>query len=303
MLSLGVFGTAKNTGKTTVLNAVLKCLWGFGGLAITSIGFDGEDLDHVTGLPKPKVVVDEGVLVITSKDVVWRSTAKLNLLSELKVETPFGPLGIYRVRGSGRVPLVGPNSSEALLQVKDALKDYNPNLLLVDGAINRMVPFQHVDYIILATGASRSTDVRELLLEVKAIFKALSLPKGELGCSATFLPGAVDLKSLREYKGKEIVVESPFHLLLVGDYGALLSLLDEVKVSVLRKPELLCVTLNPSYPERRVEGFRLAMVDLSSLKEVLARELEVSCIDVLREEDEFFKILESRVIKRWAFMM
>jgi molybdopterin-guanine dinucleotide biosynthesis protein len=56
MLSLGVLGTAKNTGKTTTLNALLKCL-SEKLLALTSIGFDGEDLDHITCLPKPNVFV------------------------------------------------------------------------------------------------------------------------------------------------------------------------------------------------------------------------------------------------------
>lgn len=301
MLSLGVFGTAKNTGKTTVLNAVLRCLWGFGSIALTSIGFDGEDLDHITGLPKPKVVVDEGILVVTSKEVVWRSTAKLVLLSETRIETTFGPLGIYRVKSSGRVPLVGPNSSDALLEVKDVLKSYDPKFLLVDGAINRMVPFQHVDYIILATGASRSRDLKELLLEAKTICKALALPKGEAE-DRVFLSGPIELKLLEKYKEREIVVESPFHLLLVSDYETLFELLNKVKIFVLRRPELLCVTLNPSYPEKRVEGFRLAMVDLGSLKKLLIEEVHVPCIDVLREEDELFKILESKVIGKWAFM-
>lgn len=296
MLSLGIFGTAKNTGKTTVLNAALRCLWDLGGLALTSIGFDGEDLDHITGLPKPKVVVEEGVLVVTSKGVAARATAKLELLRRLDVDTPFGPLGIYKVKSPGRVPLVGPNGSDALLKVREALRDYEVEVFLVDGAVNRMMPFQHVDYVILATGASRSTKISELLLEVEAIVKVFFLPKGEKS-EIPFLEGAVSVKLLERYKGGRVLVESPFHLLLINDYEALLSALKETEVFLLRKPELLCLTLNPTYPERRLQGFRLAMVDLSSLKSLLSEELKLPCIDVLREEERLCDILKARVKK------
>ncbi|MFN3282700.1 MAG: hypothetical protein ACK40Q_00495, partial [Pseudothermotoga sp.] len=89
MLTIGILGTAKNTGKTTALNSVLKCL-NDRRIAVTSIGFDGEDLDHVTGLPKPKVIVDEGTLVVTSVEAARYSTAKLELLENLPLETPMG---------------------------------------------------------------------------------------------------------------------------------------------------------------------------------------------------------------------
>ncbi|MBC7331241.1 MAG: hypothetical protein H5T91_02255 [Synergistetes bacterium] len=300
MLSLGVFGTAKNTGKTTVFNTALRCLWGFGRVAITSIGFDGEDLDHITGLPKPKVVVDEGIWIVTSKGVTWRATARLELVRGLDVDTPFGSLEIYKAKSPGRVPLVGPNRADDLLKVKEILAGYGVELFLVDGAINRMIPFQYVDLVILATGASRSTNIEELLLETEAIVKALFLPKGEIG-KLELLEGPISFEVLKSYEGRGILVESPFHVLLLIDYRNLLDLLRKVEVFVLRKPELLCITLNPTYPERRIEGFRLSMIDFSSLKSFLSKKLGVPCIDVLREEDELCELLNARVRRGWAF--
>lgn len=105
MLTIGILGTAKNTGKTTALNSVLKCL-NDKKIAITSIGFDGEDLDHVTGLPKPKVVVDEGTLVITSEQAARHSTAKLELIEKLSLRTPMGRICVYRVKELGTAVLV-----------------------------------------------------------------------------------------------------------------------------------------------------------------------------------------------------
>jgi hypothetical protein len=58
-LVVGIAGTAKNTGKTTTLSAIMgearkePALV----LGLTSIGYDGEGFDNVTGLPKPRIDV------------------------------------------------------------------------------------------------------------------------------------------------------------------------------------------------------------------------------------------------------
>ena len=63
---LGIAGTAKNTGKTTTTNAILACLRKRGiAVFLTSIGYDGENLDNVTGLPKPKIPVEPGDIIAT----------------------------------------------------------------------------------------------------------------------------------------------------------------------------------------------------------------------------------------------
>jgi hypothetical protein len=252
MLSLGVLGTAKNTGKTTTLNALLKCL-SKKLLALTSIGFDGEDLDHITGLPKPKVFVEEGSFVVTSEEAAKHSTARLHLLRRFDIRTALGSICLYRVRGSGTVVLVGPYSSEDLLTIKEVLEKDMVEVLSYDGAINRVVPFQHSDFGILAVGASGSTNLDFLLSETRVIVKALRLPIDKKG--RKIVEGLVSLEKLSSLRGEHILVESPMHILLTDELTKLEQLLNETDVAVMRKPELLCVTVNPCYPERRVEGY------------------------------------------------
>ncbi|MBU4562316.1 hypothetical protein KKB17_02785, partial [bacterium] len=53
---LGILGTAKNTGKTTTTSALLEIANNKNlSVGITSIGYDGEDIDNITGLPKPRI--------------------------------------------------------------------------------------------------------------------------------------------------------------------------------------------------------------------------------------------------------
>ncbi|MGJ8455556.1 hypothetical protein ACSFC1_09660 [Pseudothermotoga sp. U03pept] len=289
MLTIGILGTAKNTGKTTALNAVIKCLSNKE-LALTSIGFDGEDLDHVTGLPKPKVVVDEGTLVITSTQAAHHSTAKLELLEELPLKTPLGKISVYRVKQLGTVVLVGPNSSDDLFDVIKRVQQYKIDLLIVDGAINRMVPFQFVDRIIIATGAARTTNLDELVLEAKVMVKAFRLPR-ESSNGRINLSGMITIDRLRMHSRDSVLVESPIHLILADDYKKLEQLLEEMDIAVIRKPQLICVTVNPCYPERRVEGYELAKLDISQVVERLKRELDIVCIDVNKEENQLCEVL------------
>jgi hypothetical protein len=292
MLSLGVLGTAKNTGKTTTLNALLKCL-SKKLLALTSIGFDGEDLDHITGLPKPKVFVEEGSFVVTSEEAANHSTARLHLLRRFDIRTALGSICLYRVRGSGTVVLVGPYSSEDLLTIKEVLEKDMVEVFLIDGAINRIVPFQHSDFVILAVGASRSTNLDFLLSETRVIVKALRLPID--GRDRRIVEGLVSLEKLSSLRGEHILVESPMHILLTDELTKLEQLLNETDVAVMRKPELLCVTVNPCYPERRMEGYALARIDLSELSKAIERELEVPCLNVTQEEERLCKIVEEKI--------
>lgn len=295
MLSLGVLGTAKNTGKTTTLNALLKCLSGKS-IAITSIGFDGEDLDHITGLPKPKVLIEEGSFAVTSEEAAKHSTARLHLLRRFDIKTALGSICLYRVRQAGTVILIGPHSSEDLLTVKQTLEKDMVEVFLIDGAINRIVPFQHSDFVVLAVGASRSTNLDFLLTETRIIVKMLRLPIG--GKDRKLVEGLVSLEKLSSLRGERILVESPMHLLLTEDFVRLEQLLNDLDVAVMRKPELLCVTVNPCYPERRMEGYALARIDLSELARRIERELDVPCLNVMEEEERLCRIVVEKIDKQ-----
>ena len=45
---IAIVGRGKNVGKTTTLNHILKLYSDEEGISITSIGYDGEDIDNIT---------------------------------------------------------------------------------------------------------------------------------------------------------------------------------------------------------------------------------------------------------------
>jgi len=177
---LGILGTAKNTGKTTTTSALLEIATHQGvSVGLTSIGYDGEDIDNITGLPKPRIFAKKGTLIATAKNCLKSGTAQIKTLKETEISTPLGKIIIGEVMEDGLVIIAGPNKGEELSTVIDKLEKLGNNLILIDGAINRIVPLMKTDALILTTGAARSVSNDFLAKEVQYICHLFNLPKIE----------------------------------------------------------------------------------------------------------------------------
>lgn len=176
---LGCVGTAKNTGKTTALTAILREARRHGyRVALTSIGYDGEELDNLTGLPKPRVEVAPGDLVASALPCLERAPAAWELVTDCRVATALGPLVLIRVTSPGRVILAGPTHRRGLATLCRLLATRREvDLVLVDGAFGRLSPLARADGLVLSTGAARSRDLDTLGREARAIAGLLSLPR------------------------------------------------------------------------------------------------------------------------------
>lgn len=176
---LGVAGTAKNTGKTTTLNGIMReCAARDRRLCVTSIGFDGEEVDNVTGLPKPRIYCEKGVVVATASRCLEAGAARVRVLMKPGIDTALGPLVIGTVQAGGLVVLAGPNKTadlDDLLDIVDGLRD-GPDLALVDGAFARIAPLGACDAIVLATGAARSRSIEALAEETASIVRVFGIP-------------------------------------------------------------------------------------------------------------------------------
>ena len=176
-MKLGIAGTAKNTGKTTVTTAVMNELRRRGiQFYLTSIGYDGENLDNITYLPKPKIQVEHGDIVATAEKCLESSTARFEILAHTDVKTPLGKIKLIRVLKSGLIVTAGPNKSAEVRAVTRLLSKLGAGVTLVDGALNRIVPMSETDCFILATGAARSLDIPRLARETECIQQIAGLP-------------------------------------------------------------------------------------------------------------------------------
>ena len=177
MKTLGISGTAKNTGKTTTTKIIMDYGYDNGfKLGITSIGYDGEEWDNVTGLAKPRIEVKKGMVVAVSERCIMNSTAKIESKRTTNIKTPLGNVIVGIVTEDGLLVVAGPNKGDDLIKVLKLMEEEGCNLTIVDGALNRIAPMTVVDRMILSTGASRNTEPEILGKEARALSFLMDLP-------------------------------------------------------------------------------------------------------------------------------
>jgi hypothetical protein len=174
--SLAVIGLVKNAGKTTVVNALMaNCPHLFG---LTSLGLDGERVDHLTGLAKPRIAPPAGTLVATTRGSLERSRYAMEVLEELPFLTPLGRVIIGRAGNEGQVEVSGPTTLAELRVTIERLKAHGAEQVLVDGAINRIgsASPRVSDGVVVAAGGMVGDTLGDVLETTTATLDMLLLP-------------------------------------------------------------------------------------------------------------------------------
>lgn len=175
---VGIVGTAKNTGKTTTLTSLIRSAHAKKvRIGVTGIGYDGEEIDNVTFLPKPRVHLLEDTIVTTSEECLQSSTAKVEVLERAGIFTSLGEVLILRVIRNGLVVIAGPNRTTSLATIVQKMKTIGVSLILIDGSLNRLAPMCIADRIVFTTGAARTTDLQTLAHEMSIIERIFLYPK------------------------------------------------------------------------------------------------------------------------------
>jgi hypothetical protein len=324
--AVGIAGTAKNTGKTTALNALLAAARLRGvAVAVTSIGYDGEAVDNVTGLPKPRVVLPHGALATTARSCVPPSGWEV--LESTGSWTALGEVLVVRCLEPGPIVLAGPNRRSELARVVDRVRTLGPSLILVDGALNRLAPMSVASAFVLATGAARTPDIPTLVRESAAMASFFRLPArspqgggmptvvhapfptvdelvaataGAEGTPVEFsflLPVHPDVivkvTHDRRLLGRVAAVTfyDPVLPLLCGDAVAMAAALNRcrergVEVAVEHPLALAAVTVNPFLPRPAGHGYVADAVPPAALLAAFRAALETRVVDVVAEGPE-----------------
>lgn len=184
---LSLVGLSKNVGKTTTTNALLQALlderlYEASQLALTSLGLDGEAVDALTGLPKPRYIPQAGLLVATTGDLLRQAEdegARFERLQQLPGRTALGPVFLARVKQPGRVVIAGPTLLRDLRTALDRCGALGIKLGIVDGAINRLgaAASTVTDACILCTGASVAATPELAARRSVDVFKRLVTPQ------------------------------------------------------------------------------------------------------------------------------
>lgn len=214
---VAVVGTAKNAGKTTSLNRMVR--EGTGALdpmGLLSIGVDGEEADFWLGVPKPRISVRPGTLVATAEDALHAATARVTVCHRVGVRTSLGELIIGRVETPGAVLLAGVrHRADARLAV-EAMSTLGARKILIDGSYQRMMAadpsLSHG--VVLATGAVLGRSVEEVVDRTIEIVARLSLTVSDG-------PGEAALLEAATAEGKPLIRTTDGSMTLVAVPGPL----------------------------------------------------------------------------------
>lgn len=170
---LSIIGLSKNCGKTTTLIKIVVLLEKENKkICITSIGIDGEKFDHLFLFEKPKIHLKENFYVITSFDSLKESDAEFSILKKFGIKTSKGELILIKIEKEGDIEVSGPYIGKDLEKILDELKEFEFDLILIDGAIDRKVSIKYSDGVILQTGLN-IMDKKEEIIEETLFYKEI----------------------------------------------------------------------------------------------------------------------------------
>ncbi len=177
---LAVVGVAKNCGKTTTLNYLLRKRVG-PPPALISIGVDGESEDILLGTSKPPIEVQPGQWVVTAQQAAERSTARLEYIQPLGIETPLGEVLACRVVDRGTVMLAGLRHRREVLRALEILEESGCEDIWIDGAYGRVAGAHPsvTDAVVISTGAIAAAGVDGVVERTRDLISRLVLPPVE----------------------------------------------------------------------------------------------------------------------------
>jgi hypothetical protein len=246
-------GLAKNVGKTTALVAAAEALFRTEVVAgATSAGRDGEELDAITGEPKPRFRLWPGQLVASAAECFAASEIDSEIVERLPFHTRFGGIEVRRVRRAGAVEVIGPSTAEELARTSIALERAGAGIVLLDGAFGRraFAGARVADGVVLSIGAAAGGTIERVLARALAAADLVRLPSPDSGARERTVPGALTdaaLDAIAPAAGETLVVEDFASVFLSA--GALDRLRrDGVALAARRPSRLLAVTTNPTAP-------------------------------------------------------
>ncbi len=178
--NIAVVGLAKNSGKTVALNAIIKRAQAVGmRIGVASSGRDGEKLDAVTRLPKPRIEVQRGALVATAEKLAMSASASLEPLIKTKHVTVLGRLIIYRVNSPGAIEVASGNKASVVKSVTELMRHLGAELIVIDGAAGRRFSSAPslADATILSTGAVVAPTLEGVVSRTAQVVEILTSPQ------------------------------------------------------------------------------------------------------------------------------
>jgi hypothetical protein len=298
---IATIGICKNAGKTTVLNYLVEAIYKDSRIGITSIGYDGEESDFITMLPKPKIVVHPGMFVVTSASCLEKTDVDFLIVCDTGFTSAIGPIVIVKILTEGSIEVSGPSMVSQIKEVNELMLDLGCQKIIVDGAAGRVSFAADAECSILSIGAAVAADMDKVIRRAKHLVEMLSLKEvgGEIpkslitpytvkessGGLMFIFSGAMADKDLSaimdEYKDASVfktavVKDAAAIFISPGIYHKFIKKNGAIRV---RNPiKLVALTVNPMSPYGEwfnAEEFRNSIEEISTLPVYNIKEEEV----------------------------
>lgn len=311
---LFIVGQEKNSGKTVTLNRLRAEAdkTGLSDFAMCTIGFDGEDKDHLSGKPKPTVTAYKGDLIVSCASLLPVMEARVKVIWSDSYSGSLGRLVLGRVERTGKVQLVGPRTVKQLNKLIEMMNILGARYILIDGAADRQTQ------ITASEGSKVCLTFRPKLKEnignycsriMSRLFvyglpryeglipffpqgdeiiffgekdfqiiksENLSFVEDETNYDKAYVPGPLTddiMLELERLKAKTIVIKNPSHV-FVDNRVIARAISKRISLQYLDKPELAFVSV-------RSDGGNLRSVSPIKLIAELENKLDVPCFDAM----------------------
>lgn len=162
-----VVGNTKNAGKTTVVKHLLREM---DSVCVTSIGFDGEETDNITGSPKPLVDLKAGDFVLTCEKFL--DGLHFSIIEAIDENPLAGTVFLAQSILSTHVMIAG--ATPRAIEITSRKNCFDT--LIVDGALDRLVHAGFIEdaHIIFVIGAQQGEI--EFQRSVERVLGAIQIP-------------------------------------------------------------------------------------------------------------------------------
>jgi len=172
--TIALVGISKNSGKTTLLNSILRespnLAWG-----VFSTGSDGEEMDRLFKTPKPQVYLPPGALFCCDAQTLDQCGSGVELL---KSEIYTGrKLYIAKAMIPLATQITGPSTVQKQMHMVLTMRSLGAKKILIDGSLDRksIALEDDVDAILLLIGASFGK-LDEIIGEIQRLLLLKSIP-------------------------------------------------------------------------------------------------------------------------------
>lgn len=154
-----IAGLSKNAGKTSFLNYILKIIPDNFITAITTTGHDGEDADFLTGLKKPKLLINSGVYFTTTPEVANQLSSTIKIIQKLPFNVLSKPLFLVQALQHLETEIFGPHTVTQQIKLCHIFQELGINKIIIDGSLDRksIAMSPEIDNLILVSSPAFGT--------------------------------------------------------------------------------------------------------------------------------------------------